>query len=309
MGFLLGRLGTTLTEIETTNQNIKQDCFDLTQRSVDKSLQSYSFKEKLFASYEFQYLDDGDYEDLLALVKHRNTLRPNLMLVPIPYSEQSASCIISPDGVNQIASYGMTVSATTLPWNIALNSLTLTELSAGDYTKINTYDSEYIRQDADDGVPYYVFQFNLSDFISAFSAKQIRRLTLEWVGMNSSPYRFHIWDSLHSEWFLMDEKYFYDSTAFDIPSGSGAFSLYKGLVSSLSLPNGYDSINGTFVDANGLVNIMVSTKEGFQNIMLQYVRLFVNGYYVKAMSPQSFENFSTGFTGAGRTGTLELEEI
>lgn len=309
MGFLLGKLSdASLTEFETTNQDLKFDEFEIAERSVDKSLQSYLFKEKLFAQYEFQFMQNSEYQNLLYMVKHRNSLRPGLMLLPIPYSHSYEDCIISPDGVNNLAFYGMTVNATTYPWNIPLNSLTLTELSAGDYTKINTYDSTYIRQDADDGVPYYVFQLDLNDFCNTFSYKELRRLTLEWIGMNSSPYRFFIWDYLHSQWFSVEDKYHYDSTSFDIPSGSGAFSLYKGLICNFTCPNGYESIYDGFM-TNGIVTLMVSTGAGFQNILLQYFRLFVNGYYVKAMSPQSFENFSTSFTGAGRTGTLILEEM
>lgn len=310
MGFLLGRLGdSSLTEFETTNQDIKHNDFEINERSVDKSLQSYSFREKLFAQYEFQFMTDTEYKNLLYLVKHRNSLRPNLVLLPIPYSHEYAKCIYLPDGINNICSYGMTVNSTTYPWNIPLNSLIQTEITANDYAKINTYDSNYIRQDGDDGVPYYVFQFPLGDFTSAFSYQELRRLTLTWVGMNSSPYRFFIWSPLRSTWFLMDDKFHNDSTSFDIPSGNGAFSLYKGLVTGFSCPPGYDSIKDGFLDGNNIINIMVSAAKGFSPIMLQYVRLFVNGFYVKALSPQSFENYSTSFTGAGRTGNLMLEEL
>jgi hypothetical protein len=308
MGFLIGKVNETLQEFETTNQTPVYDSFLSSERSIDKTAHAYSYKEKGAWSYEMQFFSDTVYQNLMYLLNNRSSLREGMIMLPIPYSLQQASCILTPAyGTTNKAYYGRSVDGSTYPWSIALGTIVKTELSESDYGKIGANDANYIYQDTETGIPYYIFQFDLTNFNSNFSYKELRRLTLGMMGMNSSPVAFYVWSPSKADWYLLDEKFYYNTTDFDSP-GTGTFSLNKSLVTSLSLPWGLTSIKDDFLDGSNIVTFMVAGAD-LQLLMCQYIRLFVNGYWVMANGVQDLEKYSTAFTGAGRTGSLDLMEI
>lgn len=305
MGLLLGKANTSLSEFDTTNQNVKHNSFRINERSIDKSLQAYQFKEKAEFGYEFQFFSDANYQNLINLLTNRSSLREGLFLLPIPYSHQEAACGLVPtEGLHKAYEGNLTD-----PWNTPLGSMTLFELSSANYLKIRTYDTNYLETSGVGQLHYFfIFKFDLSSFLSLFSWKELRRMTLLHVGMYSSPIRFFAWSPLNNQWYLMDDRAYYDDTAFDIP-GTGAFSLNKQLVSQLGLPWGNESLYQSFVDGSNIVTFMVSGGNIDQQILTQFVKLFVNGYWVNPDDPIDIENFSVAFTGAGRTGNIKLMEM
>jgi hypothetical protein len=309
MGFLIGKGNETLQEFETTNQDIKFDDFINPERSINKSAQSYAFREKGSFNYEFQFMSDTVYQNMLYLLKNRSSLREGLLLVPIPYSLQSAASIQLPTyNTNNKFYFGETLDAATKPWTKTWAELVKNELTEAQYGKIRVDDLNYVNLLAGDGVPYFLAQFSTSAFTTLFTYKELRRLTLSYIGMNSSPMRFFIWSPSRALWYLIDDRYYYDDTAFDMPGGSGAFSLNKQLISSFTLPWGLTSIYSDFVDVDGTVKFMISGNV-VQPMIVQYVRLLINGYWVMMAGPQDFENFETAFTGAGRNGQVALLEM
>lgn len=309
MGFLLGKASDTLTEFDTSNQSIQSDEFLSTERSIDKSACGYAYKEKGSFDYEFQYLESTPFQNLLELIKNRNSLKEGMILIPIPYSEESAKCILLPthDTTNKVY-YGR-AETTRYPWNIALADLPKTEINEAGYGKIRANDTNYYDIDTEGGaggVPYFLLQFDLSNFITDFTYKELRRLTVSILGMNSSPVKFFVWSPTRLDWFLMDDRFHYDETAFT----DSAFYLNKSLISSFSLPNGSDSMYADFVDSSDkTVKFMIAGADLNQTLLIQYLRLFVNGYWVMQNGTQNIENFSEKFTGAGRSGTLSLIEM
>jgi hypothetical protein len=306
MGFLIGKSNEALTEIETTAQRISFDAFIDSSRSINKTLQTYQYKEKGSFKYEMSFLSDSDYRAITNIARNRNSLREGLFTIPIPYSHYSNASILVPSTTTNKAYSG---NSTNKPWEAALNSLIDTEFTTIEYDSIDTYDIDYVNLAAVTAkYNYMIFSFDLSSFVSLFDEREIRRLTLCINGMNSSPIRFFAYSPTSENWYNIEDYYYYDSTAFDAPYGEGLFSLNKQLVASLALPWGLDSIATDFLSSNK-VYFMAVTGAVNQSLIAQYVRCFVNGYWVSPASVLDLENFATAFTGAGRTGNLELQEI
>ena len=311
MGFLIGKANETLQEFETTNQNIRFDDFINPERSINKSAQAYAFREKGIFEYEFQFMQDLDYRNLLYLIKNRSSLREGLINIPIPYSSEPDSTIILPtvSTLNKVY-YGGYLESTAKPWEVVWGTLPKVELTSGEYSKVRVNDANAIWiAPLANWITYYLLQFNATDFITDFSYKELRRLTLGYIGMNSSPMRFFIWSPTYEQWYLIDDRYYYDDTAFDYPVGGGEFSLNKQQVASFTLPWSTQSIYKDFVDTDNTVKFMVSNDHDNETLMMQYCRLFINGYWTMMAGPQDFENYSTAFTGAGRVGKLTLMEM
>lgn len=310
MGFLLGKSNQAFTAFECTGQNIKFSSGIDSSRSINKSLQTYQFREKGEFGYEFNYMTDAQYRAISALTRNRNSLRDGLFLVPIPYSHEADACVLLPSLATHHAYAGTPMASK--PWEQSLGALTLTELSSGDYTKIVNYDSNYISQAAAPNLyNFYILSFSLSDFIGHFSDKDIRRISLIINGMNSSPIRFFAYNHYSSAWYNIDDRFYHDPTAFDTP-GVGSFSLHKQLVASFSLPWGDDSIYEDYLQGGTRFHFMITTGApgaSGQQLMIQYARALVNGYWVTPDDSDGMENFSTAFTGAGRQGSINLLEV
>jgi hypothetical protein len=312
MGFLLGKTSdAALSEFETTNEKVNYNAFGNNERSINKSLQTYRYREKGAFSYEFQYMSDTDYENLLYIINNRNSLREGMILLPISAAEIDTTCILTP-------TYGTTHKAwklngmTTKPWLSELGDITKTELSQSEYTDIGAYDTSYVEL-ASDATNYqgFLLQFDLTNFLAAKSYKQLRRLTLPIIGMRSSPARVFLWSPYRSLWYLVDDRYYYDSTSFDDPTlGSASFSLNKQIVVAQSLPWGSASMYDEFVNGTSkVVTFMVCANALSQSMVINLARLYVNGCWVAADDPNDFENWSTPYIGSGRSGTLKLSEI
>jgi hypothetical protein len=309
MGFLLGKASDTLQEFDTSNQSVQFDEFINTERSIDKSASGYTFKEKGSFDYEFQYLESTPFQNLLELIKNRNSLKEGMILIPIPYSEYSNKCVLLPTYNTTNKVWLGSAQATWYPWNLAFADIPKSEIAESAYDNIRANDSNYVDilpESSNGGVPYFLLQFDLSDFISEFTYKELRRLTVSVLGMNSSPVKFFVWSPTRLDWFLMDDRFHYDETAFT----DSAFYLNKSLISSFSLPNGSDSMYADFVDSSDkTVKFMIAGADLNQALLIQYLRLFINGYWVMQDGTQNIENFSEKFTGAGRSGTLSLIEM
>jgi len=305
MGFLIGKGNEDLQEFETTNQDIKFLDFKNPERSINKSAQSYAFREKGEFSYEFQFMSETYYRNLLYLCKNRSSLREGMILIPIPYASQQSSCILKPTYSTSNKFYYGSSAPANIPWDKKLTDLAYAEISSTQYGYIRVDDSNSINLVPSPNYNFYLAQFSLSDFITNFSYKDLRRLTLSYIGMNSSPMRFFIWSPTYLTWYLIDDRFYYDDSSF----ADTAFYLRKQLVSSFTLPWGNTSIYSDFVDGSGNVMFMIAGGTVNQPLLLQYLRLFVNGYWVMATDPQDFENYSVAFTGAGRDGNLKLMEL
>lgn len=307
MGFLIGKSSDTLSEFETTNQRITPSTFRNIERSIDKTLQSFQFKEKLAFEYELQYMTDAYYQDLLALLKNRSSLREGFILMPIPWSADQSKGVLKPvyGSANKIYYSNPGVE----PWTISMGTIGKTEFTEVQYGYIATNDTTYFSQAANaSSYNGLIFEFDMAAFITAYTSKVMRRFTLGFLGMNSSPVRFFIWSPTQAAWYLIEDLYYYDDTAFDTP-GAGAFSLNKQLIAAFQHPWGTTGMYEDFVDSSTKkVFIMACTNTVNQALMIQYARLFVNGYYVAADDPEDIENFSTAFTGAGRTGNIKFQE-
>lgn len=300
MGFLVGKSNQALSTIECQNQKIKFDNFPLNDRSIDKLLHNYQFKEKGEFMYEFDYMSDTDYRTLLYLFKNRNSLREGFLLVPIPYSEQSSKTVRLFDGdPDKVYSY----SVLSAPWNTALGSISKTEFSAGDYTAIGAYNSSYVELTGLSGRwKGYIFELDLNDFFTAFSYKELRRVTLVVNGMVSSPMRFFAWDYTNSEWYNITDYFYYDDTSL----ADAGFYLHKQMVGSLSLPWGSDALYDNFVSGTKMTFMLAGAQT--KSTLIQYVRTLINGFLV-ACEEHDLENFATVFTGSGRTGNVKLLEV
>ena len=143
-----------------------------------------------------------------------------------------------------------------------------------------------------------LFTFDLTAFIAAFSLNEIRRLTFAFFGINASPIRFYVFDHVANDWFNIIDYDFFDDSQFPVSDFQ--------MVAPISAPYGVDSVGENFINSSK-VNIMVEFPAG-TDIYAQYVRLFVNGYFVMADSPQSY-NYSDSFIGAGRTFGVSLLEV
>lgn len=311
MGFLLGKIDAALTEFETTNQDIKFDSFLNSNRSINKTAQTYQYKEKGSFKYEFQYMQDAEYASMLKLIKDRNTLHQGMYLVPIPFSLSPTKSVLAPEfGTANQVWYALSNGEYSFPWKTKFDDLAKEELTEAEYGKVSVYDTNYIGLTATTGYrPYFLLQFDLSDFITEFGDDVLRRATLGICGMNCSPIRIFAWSPLLEDWYNITDVYQYDATAFDL-SGAGAFSLNKSMTASLSLPYGCTNFADTFVDGNdSTIKFMMAGGLTEQNLILQHAKLFVNGYWVFQDGVQDIENYMTSFIGAGRMGNLELTEI
>lgn len=319
MGFLIAKPNAAFTSFVTVNQRVQYNSFRNPERSINKTLQTYQFKEKGDFSYEFNYMTEAEFRSLFYIVKNRSSLREGLLLIPVPYSEYESYCNLTPTyNTTNKAYWGALAAAGGIPWEKAYADLGKSELSEAEYGKINIDDTNYLELAATAATyKYFLFDFDLTNFINGFSYKEIRRLTLPWIGMSSSPVRFFIWSPTQYAryllnptketigWYNIDDKYYYD----DEKISTSSFYLNRALVSAFALPYGNSSIYTDFLDGSNLVKIMAVTGEVNKSLLLQYVRLLVNGYHVCPVDPEDFENYANAFTGAGRTGVLRMSEI
>ncbi|MFA6198651.1 MAG: hypothetical protein WC734_05915 [Patescibacteria group bacterium] len=301
---MLGKSNSTLSTFTTTNQRISYDTGKIMERSVNRAMQSYRFTEKGNFQYEYQFLTEADYRTLIYMLNDRNSLRDGLFLLPIPYSDNSATAIYTPL-YNTHNVYTISDDATA-PWGMALSAITKVQADNTNTAKLATYDTDYLNVAASS--LYYsgfIFQFNINAFVAAFSQNEIRRLTLQINGMNSSPVRLFCWNVSRSTWYLMDDFRYFDDSQFT----DGSFYLYKQIVGQLGPTYGEVSVGDSYLDGNDIVTFMLVGNELNQQVMAQYVRLFVNGFWVDPEEPMDIENYMVSFTGAGRQGTLNLSEV
>lgn len=320
MGFFIGKSNTALTEFDTVGQKPKFSSFKNVDRSVNKTIQSYMFKEKGEFSYDFNYLDEADYRSLLTILHNRNSLREGMFLLPIPYSHESTKAILPVTLANAHKAYwfrttddpaDMTFGVADPPTFDAVastefnNNAPAVNYSEATYQAIDAYDTSAVRIAAS-STEYsgLVFVFDLTDFIAEWSAAELRRLTFVMHGMESSPVRFFIYNHTQSAWYLIDERYYYKNTDFT----ESSFFLNKQLVAQFGLPWGDNSINADYL-ASSKAYIMAVPSAIDTSILVQYVRLFVNGYWVIAEDPEDIEDFAESFTGAGRSGGLTFLEV
>jgi hypothetical protein len=298
MSILIGKSSDALSSFEVTNQTPAFDSFRNTQRSIDKSGQIYQFREKGSFDLEFNYMTDAQYQDVSHILRNRNSLRDGLVFQPIPYAG-SASSILTLDGSINKAYKMVDVSSDPMTHN-----LTGTEFSGGDYTAVSAYNSSKVEMPAAPLVfGGFLLRFSLAAFFSAFSHKELRRLTLVIHGMETSPVRFAIYDQVNAAWYPIDDRYSYNN---DLTAP--AFNLYRQLVAQVSTPWGMNTLYDNFA-ADNTVWFMIVAGSQNEAMLLQYARLFVNGYWVAEEESGNFEKFSVAFTGAGRTGTLRLIEL
>ena len=324
MGILLGKSNyDPLFSYNVTGNDVKPSNFRNNTRSINKSIQTYVFPEKMSFNYAMSYMQESDYQTLLTMATDRNSLREGLLCVPIPFADNASACILKTrqtayDQAYKILAVPMGYTAPWLQsWSDLLYSY-LMEFTGTEYTHIEAYNTDVVTESSAAFYNGFVFQFDLQPFISAFGSAYIRRLTMPFIGMNSSPYRFYIWSPTNSSWFWINDKFCYDQTlcgsndGTTIP-GNSTYQKNKQNCVSFSAPYGTTSIYADFCDTSvggtAIVRIMVSSLSGYQQMLVQFNRLLVNGYLATLTDPIDLENYSTTFTGSGRQATLKLEEV
>lgn len=298
MGILLGKSDQTLTNFEVTNQQVSFESFRNVNRAIDKSGQIYQFREKGSFDLEFNYMDNGDYQTLSHLLRNRNSLRDGLIFQPIPYAGDASTILTFANGGATHKTY--TFETTTDPLT---HGLTGSEFSSGGYDNIKAYDTNYAYYSSHLKYAGFLFRFNLAAFLSAFGYQELRRLTLVTHGMQTSPVRFAIYDQVNGSWYPIVDKYDYNADFTD-----ANFYLYRQLVAQMSTPWAVNTLYDNYC-TDGTVWFMMVTGLVSETILLQYIRLFVNGYWVAEDESGNFENYATAFTGAGRSGTCKLIEL
>lgn len=315
MGFLLGKSHEALQEFDTTGQDLKFNSFPILDRSINKSLQAYQFREKAEIEYVFSFLSDSDHGNLTKLLLDRNSLREGQILLPIPYSENSSKCIYTFEGITSPSTIhkAFYFESSNPSWDLTLaqlQSLTgsgqyYTEFSTTYYNWVSYYDTNiFLLNPASDKYCGVVLQFKLTDFLSSFSNKELRRITLITHGMVSSPIRFFAYDLKQDDWYLLADRYYYNDADFAKPG----FHYYKQLIGQLSCPWGSTTLYNDFVSSSDYLTLMIACGKKGQPIEINWLRLLVNGFWVFS-SESDIENFETSFTGAGRTGTIKFLEI
>lgn len=316
MGFLLGKSNAaSLTEFEVTGQDVKFDNDKNKNRSINRSMQAYMYREKGNFIYEFDYLAEAKYRSMLGILQNRNSLREGMQLLPIPYSEDSTKAILDYNGITPVATthgvYKVTSGIDPADMTLTdgnpptMGSATIAEFTAGEYGNVGTYNASGV-QHGPHCVDYtgFIFRFDLSNFISTWSGNELRRLTLFMHGMKSSPMRFFAYNWTQAAWYLIDDRYYFDDTQFSVPG----FNLYKQLVAQLSTPWGDNDLNTDYLTGNK-VYFMAVPGAGNKPALVQFVRLLANGYWVMADDPEDIEDFANAFTGAGRNGSLTFLEM
>ena len=307
MGILIGKADSVLQDFCIANQLVEQNQFKTKQRSINKSLQSYSWREKASIKYDLDFLTESDYCDIEFLLNNKSNLHEGFITMPIPYSDNKTKCIYTFQGVANPSSTNIAKkyigSKGVNSFNPITETLTYDELTTANYEKIDSYDTNGVSiSNAGHGV-WLTLNYDISNFLTTFSYKEIKRFTLVFFGMQSSPINFYLWDYVNSAWYNIDDFYFYDASQFASPD----FYLNYQMVAPFSLPYGYESINANFINANRIMFGVHSTSLT-QNLMVQYVKLFINGYNVISNDPDSFD-YRDYFTGMGRKGQLNLSEI
>jgi hypothetical protein len=314
MGMQLGKSNATLTTFDVSGVDVDFEDFSNEDRSINKSLQAYMFKEKGEFSYDFSHMDEADYRNMLEMILNRNSLREGLLHLPIPYSHESTKAILPVTQANAHKAYWFRTTddpsdTSVVTFGVAdpptFDAVASTEFTNGEYNDIDAYDTNSV-EIAASSTQYsgLVFVFDLTDFVGEWSSQELRRLTLAFHGMKSSPIRFFIYNHTQSAWYLIDERYYYDDTDFS----DAAFNLNKQLVAQMSVPWGDDSIASDYLASNKAY-IMIVPNAVDTLILVQYIRLLVNGYWVKSPRSKDIENFANEFTGAGRSGSLTFAEM
>lgn len=303
MGVLLFKGNTataSIDDVRVSNQQLTFQKFRNPERTLNKSLSTYQFKEKLEAEIQFQYEGDTYYRVLRKLLDDRNSLQDSLLFMPVPYSESKAATIYEPSTATNKA-YFITWADLVKPWTKDLADVILEEVDATSYTNIASPTSSTYISTSSTGYNGIILSFDLTAFKDTFTTQDIRRLTLNLLGLQSSPLRSFIWSPSSEEWYNIGDTYYYEEA--DLPL------LYKQTISQFSLPQGFSSVASGFLDANYKVHFLICNGELSEIFLLKYARLLVNGYYVIPESPEDIENYAVHFTGAGRTGSLNLLEI
>jgi hypothetical protein len=300
MGILIGKSDATLTNFEVTGQNVSFSSFRNTQRSISKAGQIYQFQEKGSFDLDFNYMSNGDYQSLSHILRNRNSLRDGLIFQPIPYAGDASTILDFTDKGTTNKAYKFSTPSEPMANGPTRSS----EFSSSEYDEVKAYDTSAVEIAAAAGnYAGYWMDFNISSFLSTYSYKELRRLTLVIHGMKTSPVRFGIYDVLNSVWVPLVDKYEYNS---DLTSSS--FYLYRQLVAQAATPWGSNTLYDNFAPS-GHVQFLITSANVNVPMALQYARLFINGYWVGEEESGNFENFATAFTGAGRSGQLKLVEL
>lgn len=298
----LGKASAALTSFEIANQDLDFDDFKTKDRTLSKRLHSYQWQDKAFIRYGLDFLSEANYRLLIAMLRNRSALAEGLITIPQPYCEYPTKCqhsfsgITNPSSTHKISwTDSATLYAPTDPY---------TELSTGQYSNIASYDANDFSQ-AYTAQGHLLIGFDLANFITQFSSSEIIRLGLVLFGMQASPLKFYAWDWGAGAWYLIRQANYYDDTDF----ADAAFYKYYQSVAAFGLPWGYTAMYSNFVDSSTKkVWFRVEFPAGTGNIYAQHIFGFTNCFHVKDVGREAY-NFRDSFTGAGRRGDLNLEEI
>lgn len=313
MGILLfkGNTNTSaIDDIRVSNQQLTFNKFRNPERTITKTLTTYQSREKLEAELQFQYENDEYYRRLRRLFDDRSLIQEGLLFMPVPYSDSKSVTLLEPAydpyadpycSFQQV-SY-MKDDTENEPWLYSYDTLLSTEFSEAQYDAIASTDSA-TSVTITPGTGKYggvCLGFDVNSFMTIFDRRDLRRLTLSWLGLSKSPLRFFVWSPTSNTWYNIHDEYYYNSS--DLPL------TYKQSVAQFCLPQGYTSIADDFINDDGKIKFLVCNQTTAGTLLMKHVRLLLNGYYVIPESPEDIENYALHFTGAGRTGQIKLLEI
>jgi len=300
MPMRIGKPVDGLTEYAIVGQDgPKINDFKTMARTIEKTLQSYSFPNKASIKYDFDFMTEAEWRSLILMLRNRSAIHEGLLTLPEPYSEYSSKCILDFNAITNpssthIAAYADTATAPAPSGGWA-------ELTTAQYGKLWAYDSNELSiTPAVQG--QLMLAFKISDFLAQFSYEEINRLTLILFGMKASPLKFYAYNFIEAAWYEIKRATYLDDTQFSIP---GFYRNYQN-VAALHLPWGCTDFLNYFLSSSR-VCFLITFPAG-ADIYLQYAKLAVNGYHVINASEEDF-NFRESFIGAGRKGSIELQEI
>jgi hypothetical protein len=302
MPMRLGKANDTLTEYDIIGQDISYEKFQTMARSIEKNLQSYQFPEKAMIKYDFDFMTEAIYRSLILKLNDRSSVHEGLLTFGEPYSEYLTKCLFDFYGItNPSSTHKISIidSATTpIPTDswIELNNIY--------YGKIGAYDTNDI--DLGYGTnPYFLLEFKLSDFLTQFSYEEIKRFTLLYYGMKAAPVKIYAWNLIEGAWYLLKTANYLDDTQFSVP----AFYQNYQIAAQLYLPWGCTDFLTYFINTadSNRIKFLVQFPEN-ANAYAQYIRLAVNGFLAIPTRPEDL-NFRESFIGAGRKGSVGLQEV
>lgn len=287
-----------LINYNISNQSIAFKKFQIHRRSFDKSLNGFRFQDKAEISYEFELLTDLENKTLDRDLNNRDCVREGYITVPVPFQDSRLNfvSVTSPSSTNIVKHRNEAKSLTTSP-----TAAGWTEISTGDYGKIDAFDSNIITPGgapSSTEVKRILIGFKINAFNASFGFDILDRLTLSIFGVREQLTNLHVWSKSKSDWFFLRKLELFNTD--DLPNNNFYWA------GQFSMPATFKNFGDDFIDSD----FIYFRLEGdfAKQIDINFLELFPNGFWVDHSGDKTFD-FRTSNTNGGRKGNLELIEF